>query len=292
MECLAAQRTGITRYTEVAVITSRRSTFFSIGLTALVLALTGCAGHWTDNTTPRNKGIALYKQGEYADAAGSFRNAIREDPRDYQSHYYLGASYAGLGQTQQAIQAYKSCLDVMKTTLAGQEAHAFKLQVLDALAQSIAKSTNRNEELDILQKHAVASQSAQDYQVMAKISRYSGDADTAIDNYNRAALLDPKDFDVAKEYGLYLESLGQTQRAETPLRKAYALNQNDQEVVAALRRIGVVPGPAIKAQNDLAKPAVPQGPIPEVDWSKMKVGKGQPAAQETPPGPTVQAPRD
>jgi Tfp pilus assembly protein PilF len=284
---------------EVAVIiTSRTASYFrsitmSLLAGCLLVLSTGCADSWTDNTSPRNKGIALYKQGEYADAAGSFRNAIREDPRDYKSHYYLAASYQGLGQYQQAIQAYKSTLSVMTTTLAGQEDKQLKVLTLDGLAFSIAKSTDRNEELDAIQKRASTTQSAQDYLLMAKVYRYGGDADNAIDNYNRAALLDPKDFLIVKEFGLYLEQLGQTQRAETPLRRAYALNQKDQEVQDALRRIGVTPGPSLKAQQDLEKPLVPQGPLPEVDLNKIKLGKSKPAPSESPvPPPSAQAPRD
>ena len=64
-------------------------------------------------------------------------------------------------------------------------------------------------------------------------------------------------------------------------------------------RLGVVPGPAIKNENELAQPPVPRGPIPEVDLSKIRFGSGDNAQQPpaptpsaTPPGQSVEAPRD
>jgi hypothetical protein len=33
----------------------------------------------------------------------------------------------------------------------------------------------------------------------------------------------------------------------------------------ALRRVGVVPGPSLKNENDMAKPVIPVGPIPEME---------------------------
>ena len=73
------------------------------------------------------------------------------------------------------------------------------------------------------------------------------------------------------------------------LRRAYAINPNDEQVAAALRRIGVVPGPSLKDRNALATPPVPLGPIPEVDWSKVVNGGGG-GGQSAPPQPAVGEP--
>ena len=49
-------------------------------------------------------------------------------------------------------------------------------------------------------------------------------------------------------------------KAELPLRKAYGMKQEDEDVNNALRRIGVVPGPGVLDQSALAKPIIPRGP--------------------------------
>jgi hypothetical protein len=73
----------------------------------------------------------------------------------------------------------------------------------------------------------------------------------------------PASFDIAKDAGLYLVQIEQKPRAEAALRKAYRLKDTDEAVNNALRRLGVVPGPALKEENELRKPLIPRGPLPE-----------------------------
>jgi hypothetical protein len=40
----------------------------------------------------------------------------------------------------------------------------------------------------------------------------------------------------------------------------------------ALRRLNVIPGPGLKDQNALVKPPLPQGPLPELELSKFRLG--------------------
>lgn len=233
---------------------------------ALCLGAAGC-GQEIINRAPsqRADGIRAYEEGNYADAAGSFRQAIRSDPRDYKSQFYLGQSYENLRQYQQAIQAYKAALDTMQTTLEGQEDKEFRYRIMDGLASAIAKSDDRHLETDLLEQQATGKQAAEGHLQLAKIYRQTGDADSAMDSYNRALLLDPENSHIAKEYGLYLDQLNQQDRAELFLRKAYQLNPSDTEVAAALRRMGIVPGPSLKNEEQLAQPPLPKGPLPEVN---------------------------
>ena len=267
----------------------------SIGLVlAAALLVCGCQQEIiSSNPRARAQGMKEFGQGNYADAAGSFRNAIRSDPRDYKSQFYLGQSYEQMKQYQQAIQAYKASLDAQPRTLAGQEDEAQRIQTLEALAMVISKSDQRDSETNAVEAAARQSRKAQDYLLLAKICQNRGDADSALDAYNRAFLTDPKDFVVAKEYGLYLEQVGQKKKAEQTLRKAYAMNSKDIEVNEALRRLNVIPGPGLKDESALVKPPIPLGPLPEVEWEKLRIGGGsaEPArAQEpssVPPPPTL-----
>ena len=77
--------------------------------------------------------------------------------------------------------------------------------------------------------------------MLGKVYRYSQDPDSAIDAYNKGLLLDPNNFDIAKDYGLYLASLGQNQRAAPVLRQAYGLDKSDKQVNDALQQLGVLP---------------------------------------------------
>ena len=69
-------------------------------------------------------------------------------------------------------------------------------------------------ELNFVEQNAKNGQSAELYWLLAKIYRNRGDADLALDAYNRAALIEPKNFYIQKDHGLYLEQLGQAKRAE------------------------------------------------------------------------------
>jgi len=279
-------------------VTTSNRCLSSIVLLTLAAALAGCSDLAADSTSSRQQGNASAKQGEFAEAVGAFKNATRTDPRDYKAHYGLAVSYYNLKSYHEAIKSYKATLDVMTRTLAGQEDIAFRAQVIDGLAVCIASAPERMAEMDILDKQAREQKSAEAYYTLAKTYQYLGDADSAIDAYNGATLLDKSNFCLNKDYGLYLEKVGQIQQAATPLQRAYQLDKNDQQVVLALRRIGVVPGPSLKEEKDLAKPLIPQGPIPQANLSGWKTHK-EPAPAEVPAPAgrfgeeqTTQTPRD
>jgi tetratricopeptide (TPR) repeat protein len=260
----------------------------------------GCAGDViTYSKQSHQRGDQLYAQGQYADAAGAYRNATRQNPRNYQAYFDLGNCYMQMGQHQQAIGAYKTSLDVQKSTFHGKSDEAFRHQALNELAGAIARSNARDVETDLAAQNAARSTDGEASYLLAKIHLHRGDADSAIEAYNRAMLLSPTNFLYAKEYGLYLEQLNQLQAAATPLRKAYGLRKDDQEVVAALRRIGIVPGPSLRDEADLAQPYIPKGPIRPIDFNRHYTPAGSPSQEPAPepsyapaPGGTVQAPRD
>jgi Tfp pilus assembly protein PilF len=261
-----------------------------IPFVALIL-IAGCQQEiLSHNPESRAAGVKAFEEGSYADAAGAFRNAVRVDPRDYKSQCYLGQCYEKMNQHQQANQAYKASLDAQPSTLAGQEDKAQRIATIEALAACIAHGDNRDAETNVIEKQARATNNPQDYLLLAKIYQNRGDADSALDAYNRSALTASQDFTVLKEYGLYLEQLGQTQKATLQLRRAYQMNPNDQQVNAALYRLHVIPGPGLKDEAQLTKPPLPQGPLPEVDLSRFKLGgsnteQQQPQQEQAAPAP-------
>lgn len=258
-----------------------------LGLTLSVLTLAGCADIITYSKDARKEGLKLYGEQQYADAAGAFRNAVRQNPLDYKSYCYLGQSYEQIGQHEQAIHAFRTSLQVMAKDIEGKRDFKFRQDTLNGLANAIAKSDVRDSEVNDVQRRAETNNSAEEWFVLGKIFAYRGDPDSAMDAYNRAMMTDSENFYIAKENGLYLEHLNQGQKAEVPLRKAYAMNQQDEEVNNALRRIGVVPGPGVLDERALAKPLIPRGPIPEIDVNKM-TGNGPTQSN----GVAASAPRD
>jgi cytochrome c-type biogenesis protein CcmH/NrfG len=266
--------------------------FASLALSlTLVAALVGCSDTLTYSKDSDRRGQELYAQQSWAEAAGAYRNSTRQNPRDFKAYYMLGNCYTQMGQWQKAINAYRTSLDVQQVTLEGKYDHQQRANTIVALAGAIARSDTRDVETNAAVAKARANQSPDDYLLLAKVYAFRGDADSALESFEHAAQLAPENFYVSKEYGLYLVQLGQNKRAESALRHAYALNQGDEQVNLALRRIGVVPGPSLKSERDLAGPPVPKGPIPEMSWG----GKQSGTTTSAPPasnGQTVQAPRD
>lgn len=272
--------------------TSRFISIRTFALAALSGALlVGCQQEIiSHNPQSRAQGMKEFEQGSYSDAAGSFKNAIRSDPRDYRSQYQLALCYENLKQYQQAIQAYKAAIDAQQRTLEGKANEAQRLLTMESLATCIAKSDTRDAETNAIEQKAHEENTSNNWLLLAKVHQARGDADSAIDAYNHAVLANPQDFSAAKLYGLYLEQIGQKQKATYTLRKAYTLNDKDEQVNAALSRLNVVPGPGLKDQADLSKPAIPEGPLPEVDLSKFKFGGSSTAEEPAAAQPAQAAP--
>ncbi len=231
----------------------------SIGL------LGGCADMITYSKDSRREGIELYNRQAYADAAGAFRNAVRQNPRDYRSYYYLGAANEQLGQYQQSIAAYKTSYQVIDTTMEGKQDPEFRFRTLNGLASAIARSDGNNEvEINQIEQRAKTRGLTDDNYLLARIYSLRGDHDSAIEAFDRAVMIDPANFHYAREAGLYFESINQQQRAVPLLKRAYSLDNTDQQVGAALRRLHVVPGPSLKDESQLARPLMPKGPIPQI----------------------------
>ncbi len=265
-------------------------------LSALAAMTVGCANLVTYSRDAQQEGMRYYNAGQYTDAAGAFNNAVKQAPDNYEARYYLASSYARTGAYTKAIQAYRATLDAMKVSYEGARDTEFRAKVIDALAQTIAQSPNRHTEMNHMEEAARTSSDPELYIILAKTCQYAGDPDGAIDNYRTASTIAPNHFEVQKQYGLYLDALGQPE-ATTPLRRANALNPDDLQVADALRKHGIVPGPSLKEPHELAKPLLPDGPLP--DWGSWPARKTQPA-QAAPaadgaypmPTATVQHPRD
>lgn len=223
------------------------------------VAFVGCIDTSSYQYWAMQQGMKQFKAGDYATAAGSFQDALRHEPRLYQAQYYLAASHDALNMHQQAVSEYKAALAVMKTTVQGRHDQAFRYKVIDALAHSIASGSDLDSQIEELKKNAAASNSAEDNYILAKVYQYAGDADSAITAYTKATLLAPSNAKYAKDFGLYLERVGQTGKAEKELRTAWSLGDRDKEISAALQRMGSVNATPGTLAPEPVQPKTPTG---------------------------------
>ena len=221
-----------------------RFSLVSLSLSAMLTTGFGCAG--ADSLTyakdASHQGMTLYQDGDYVDASAAFASATRQNPRDYPSYYYLGCCYQEMGSVQQSISAYRNCLEIMPMTLEGKQDLCMRYKTMDALANAIAKSATCSDQITEMEKKCAGKGSVDDQWMLAKVYRFSGDADAAVEAYNKCVLIDPSRFEIAKEAGLYEAVLGQNERAAFTLKKAYAVKSDDAQVNSALHKLGVVTG--------------------------------------------------
>ena len=267
------------------------TTVLTLGVSGGALALlTACGMDTQDVLTwskdAKREGFQAYNDGQYAEAAGAFRNAIRQNPNDPESEYWLGMCYEQTQSWHEAIDAYKTSLRLMPPPGTVHYSVAMHDSAFDRLAHIIADHDATGSETDLIAQNISQDQPSEDYRLLGRIFRYRGDADTALDDYRKAVHIAPDNFAAQRELGLYLEQLTQNQEAGQVLRDAYRLNQNDDQVNAALRNIGMEPGPGLLAQDQpVARPYPPS--IPAAD-----PGLPTPASNSEMPAPDAPALRD
>ena len=251
----------------------------------LLLGLTGCGADlltWSQDA--KRQGMQDYSDGRYADAAGAFRNAIRQNPMDPESEYWLAMSYEQVQSYHEAIDAYRTCLKLMPPPGTVYYNVAMHDSAFDRLARIIAKNDDTGRETDLIVQDAEQSHSSEDYRLLGRVFRVRGDADSGLENYRKAVAVDPSNFVAQRELGLYLEQLSQNQEAGQVLRDAYRLNQRDAQVNAALQRIGIEPNDSLLPQSQARAP-LPSIPAPETD-------SPAPASSTLGPAPDAPAPRE
>ncbi|MGN6506480.1 MAG: tetratricopeptide repeat protein [Tepidisphaeraceae bacterium] len=253
------------------------------GLLLAAALTTGCGDVITYSKISRDQGKIDLENSDFDKAQGAFTDAIRQNPRDYESHYYLGTIFARDGQYANAVAEYRNSLNTQGFTYEGQSNIAFRVRTIQALADALAKVHDRDASINTLETKAPEDPTGETYYVLGRVYATRGDADSALTAYGKAADVAPKTFFIVKEYGLYQEKMGQKDAAQKTLLAAYRLNQQDNDVNAALRRLGIVPGPSLLDPSQLAKPMFPKGPIPDYLDHKR---------EPLPQGPTGVGPAD
>ncbi|MEM1012818.1 MAG: tetratricopeptide repeat protein [Planctomycetota bacterium] len=232
------------------------------GVAAAALLAGGCTSAITFSTTERSMGRIALNEGDYETAAEIFSEHVANNPRDYKAHTHLGQTRLAAGNNKAALASFRTALDTRVMTARGRADKPYRELIIDEYARTLALI-----DADGTMTATLDSQSSGDVEkklIVAKAFANAGQPDSAIAAFQSARRLDKRDLFVAKSFGLYLESIRQDIAAEEMLTQAYRIEPSDNEVAAGLVRLGIVPGPAILSRNELAKPKVPLGPLPQV----------------------------
>lgn len=213
--------------------------------------LAGCAEPLTYSRDFKRQGLRQYNLGDYADSAGSFKAAAKQDPTDYQTQYYLGVACEKTGDYQTAVEAYRLCLKLRPQMPAGRADIAMREKVLSRLAGLIGRGDFAEPEINSISQEAAAEQSPDDYRLLARVFALRGDADSAVESYRHALSFADGDFLLTKEYAFYLLKLDQTAEGTRMLRKAWELNSSDRQVAQTLRDLGVTDAQLVVSSTKL-----------------------------------------
>jgi tetratricopeptide (TPR) repeat protein len=116
----AAAKDSLAEFTEAAKY--RKPTAFDLKIVALDYVVLGDyvdADKWLTHSLQSNPGDpdawyllgrAKYSEGRFDEAAQSFAQFLKSDPKNVKAEDNLGLSYAGLGQTEKAIAAYQNAI--------------------------------------------------------------------------------------------------------------------------------------------------------------------------------------
>jgi Flp pilus assembly protein TadD len=205
---------------------------------------------------------------DYAAAVEPLQKVLAEEPNFTYAHFQLAYAFAGLGRHEEARKEYQRAVDLDPKLLEGWV--NLGLLLLDAEPAAAAAAFG----------HAVDLQPAQSRPrfLLGCARERSGDLAGAVQAYEEAAKLDPRDYEVAFAYGRTLLRLNRPAQAESNFRTALASRpgsaparlglasslaaQRKPEAVAAFRGyLQLQPGDHA-AHLDLARSLYNQGQFP------------------------------
>lgn len=213
------------------------------GLTAftaalsLVILLGGCQ----INPVLRQEGIEAFGAGNLQRADNRFAKAVRQDPTDWKSLYYLGRVRVLQGRP----------LDgqlLLEKSLALHSDHFDTADILDALAESIYQqgpsATGRLHQM--LKSAADERGTSRDFLRQGRYLMAIGDIDSAKVSLRKSAHFagdhEPEPFLALADF---YELIGDREAALIALRQAYSIAPRDDDIRERLRRRGLIPGPTL-----------------------------------------------
>ncbi len=203
----------------------------------LVTAAVGCE----PNPTLRKQGMSALRRGSVRWAENRFEKALRQDPTDWKSLYYLG-----LVRLEQQLPLQAELL--LGQSLILREDHSESADILDALAESLYRQgPGGTTKLHALLARTTKNKGgSRDFLRQGAYLTKIGDMDGAKMAYHKAAYFAPPG-DTAPLVALadFSNLIGDHDAAVDALRQAYSVDPDNQHVAERLREHGLVPGPTV-----------------------------------------------
>ncbi|MCX5660926.1 MAG: hypothetical protein NTW19_14570 [Planctomycetota bacterium] len=209
------------------------------------LLLTLAVGCQEPNSLLRRQGMEALWANDVARADNRFTKAVKQDPTDWKSQYYVGVVRIKQGQALEAQLVLEKAL-----TLRPREGDETQ-DILDSLAESIYAQNQPANLSAMLQKAADEYGTVRDYTRQGTYLGKIGDVDGAKLAFRKAIKMaqkdDPQPFIALADY---LESAGDTQGAIRALKMAYSIMPRSERLAERFRHYGIVPGPTVPIEPE------------------------------------------
>jgi len=180
--------------------------------------------------------------GNYAEADQRLARVLRNDPQDWEAHYFQGLSY--LGQDR-AVEAQTQ----LEQALAANDRGSDTPEILDALAESMFQQRNYEALYSFLDAQISRYEGWQDYARKARLLAMAADIDGAALAFRQAAYFSRNETeDIYIEIADFYIGLGDQDKALQALKWAYYINPENPGTATRFSTLGYVPGPTLAEQ--------------------------------------------
>jgi tetratricopeptide (TPR) repeat protein len=175
-----------------------------------------------------DSGCALLGEGKLDEAIHSFQEAVRVQPQHGRAQYYLGLALAKRGRVDEAIDAYQKALAINPADSAVLSSLAGALMGkgrFDDAAARLRAAIRLHPEVAALHSN------------LGLALSYGGQLDEAIEEYQESLKLNPNSAQAHKDLGAALAAKGRVKEAIAQLAEALRLQPNDPEAGQQLRAL-------------------------------------------------------
>lgn len=199
------------------------------------LILTGCMGGELSLAQLRADGNSHLAAGEYEAALANYEAYLERKPDSVEVRAKAAEALSHLGRASEAEAYTRTVYDVDPT----------RLEHAAALAEAKVEAGQIGEGLDFLRRYLDDHPTAEGYYRLGEIANGAGLPDDALRAYKIAEGFDgATSAEPHRRLAKFYEAHGRTDEASRQWRAVLWFDQNDAEARAALRALGLVPGPS------------------------------------------------
>lgn len=201
----------------------------AVGIAVLVLATTPVAAEW-------QAGVAAFQARDYAAAVREFQEVVDQSPNHAGSHYMLGISLRGAGQTSKALASLRKAVELDGSN----PAYAI------ALGQTLIQAGNSSEAYTVLKKVNYGSLDANGkasyapaFATAAIRTNRAGEAISVLEQQTRVS---SRDAGLFYSLGYAYNSEGDVKKAFQAFKKSYELDSSDRKAASAAVKSAISAG--------------------------------------------------